>query len=185
MTTATKNLENDHVNILRLIDVMEVMVERSTTDITHIETAVNLIKNFADGFHHAKEEYLLFPKMATKGFSMENGPIAVMLHDHTEGRNYVKGMSVAIENYKNGDLKAIDSIYSNMNGYGELLRAHIGKENNILFRMADNILSTDEQQALVDEFARIELESYSNNKIQEFIATIEELEGIYINTVVQ
>jgi hypothetical protein len=41
MTTATKNLENDHVYILRLIDVMEFMVINKCTEINDMETAVN------------------------------------------------------------------------------------------------------------------------------------------------
>ena len=85
MNTATQNLENDHVNILRLIDVMEKMVMVKSSNIEHFEKVVNLIKSYADGFHHAKEENLLFPMMIKKGFSKEQGPIAVMLHDHTEG----------------------------------------------------------------------------------------------------
>ena len=61
MDTATKNLENDHEYILRLIAVMEIMVLTVSTDLKHIEMVVNLIKNYADGYHHAKEENLLFP----------------------------------------------------------------------------------------------------------------------------
>jgi hemerythrin-like domain-containing protein len=117
--------------------------------------------------------------MVTKGFSTENGPIAVMLHDHVEGREFVKGMSIGIEKYKEGDTAAISTIYFNMNGYGELLRAHINKENNILFRMADNILSETEQENLLMEFTKIESESYGNYKIQEFISIIENLEKLY------
>jgi hemerythrin-like domain-containing protein len=61
MNSATKNLENDHVYILRLIDVMEKVTNINRPDIPDLETIVNLIKNYADGSHHAKEENLLFP----------------------------------------------------------------------------------------------------------------------------
>ena len=37
MNTATQNLENDHVYILRLIDVMEKMVINCATDTAHME----------------------------------------------------------------------------------------------------------------------------------------------------
>ena len=67
MNTATKNLENDHVNILRLIDVMEKMAQTSNTSVENLETVVRLIRDYADGFHHAKEENLLFPLMVKKG----------------------------------------------------------------------------------------------------------------------
>lgn len=179
METATKNLENDHVYILRLIDVMEQMVLTVSTELAHVEMVVNLIKNYADGFHHAKEENLFFPLLVKKGFPNEQGPIAVMLHEHTEGRNFVKGMTEEINNIKQGDTSAFTELYEHMQGYIDLLRAHIGKENNILFRMADRTLSPEEQQALLTRFAAVEASDYSNNRIQRFITEIEGLEAIY------
>jgi len=111
MNTATKNLENDHVNILRLIDVMEKMILAKSTNTEHFEKTVSLIKSYADGLHHAKEENLLFPLMVKRGFSSEQGPIAVMLHDHAEGRDYVKGMTEGIAGYKMGNESALSKLY--------------------------------------------------------------------------
>jgi len=179
MNTATKNLENDHVHILRLIDVMEKMVMAISTDTAHIETVISLIKNYADGYHHSKEENLLFPLLVKKGFSKEQGPVAVMLHEHVEGRNFLKGMKTAVTAYKNGDDSALSEIYSNMQGYIDLLRAHIGKENNVLFRMADKALSPEEQLDLLNAFAALEMTVYTNGHITEYLVEIEELEAIY------
>jgi hemerythrin-like domain-containing protein len=176
MTTATKNLENDHVYILRLIEVMEKMFLTSHLEVNKLETVVNLIRNYADAFHHAKEENLLFPLMATKGFSKEQGPIAVMLHDHAQGRTFVKAMVEEIENLRNGNKAALSRIYENMEGYIELLRAHIAKENNILFRMADNVLSEKEQQDLLKEFAKVEKINFGGGVLESYISEIEKLE---------
>jgi hemerythrin-like domain-containing protein len=179
MKTATKDLENDHVYILRLIDVMEKMVMDCTTDAADMEMVVNLIRQYADGFHHAKEEDLLFPMLLQRGFSNEQGPVSVMLHDHEEGRKFVKGMFVGIEKYKQGDDSVLPEIYRNMQGYIDLLRAHIGKENNVLFKMADRVLSSDDQEELLNKFAQVEAEKYSGGKISQFILDIEGLEIIY------
>lgn len=181
MDTATQNLENDHVNILRLIDVMEKMVMRISTDTSHMEMVVNLIRNYADGFHHAKEENLLFPFLLKKGFSNEQGPIAVMLHDHVEGRNFVKGMAAEIVEYKQGNESALPDFYTNMQGYIDLLRSHISKENNVLFRMADRVISAEEHQFLLNEFSIQEKSVFGEDKIQQFIIDIEGLEAIYIS----
>lgn len=175
MKTATSNLEEDHVYILRLIDVMEQISKEPDPDIMHLETIVDLIRNFADGLHHAKEENLLFPKMVEKGFSFQQGPIAVMMNDHVQGRIYVKGMAENISRYKSGDIDSLKNIYLNMRGYMELLRAHIAKENNILFRMADKAFSNEEQQNLLAQFSDIE-ETNSND----FISQINELSRIYL-----
>jgi hemerythrin-like domain-containing protein len=182
LKTATKNLENDHVYILHLIDVMEKIVLTSHSGVNNMETVVNLIRNYADAFHHAKEENLLFPLMATKGFSKEQGPIAVMLHDHVQGRSFVKAMSEEIENFKKGNNAALSKIHENMKGYIELLRGHIAKENNVLFRMADNVMSEKEQQDLLLEFAKIETNNFGGGVLESYISEIEKLEIFFVTT---
>lgn len=179
MNSATKNLEDDHVYILKLIDVMETMTNSADPVVSDLEEVVELIKNFADGLHHAKEEALLFPLMAERGFSTQQGPIAVMLHEHTQGRNYVKGMSENIQLVKDGDLSALAAIYNNMLGYGELLQNHIAKENNVLFKMADNSLSEYDQESLFKQFEQVENQGVPNNKKSDFIARIEKLIQVY------
>jgi len=179
MNSATQNLEDDHVYILKLIDVMEIMTKSSEPDITDLEEAVEIIKNFADGLHHSKEETLLFPMMSERGFSTQQGPVAMMLHEHSQGRAYVKEISENIELFKNGDLSALAFIYSNMLGYGELLRNHIAKENNVLFRMADQALPKEDQQFLYKQFEEIENRGIPNQQKKDFIVRIERLTQSY------
>jgi len=156
MNTATQNLENDHVSILRLCDVILALVEKQSSDVSHFESVIQLIRNFADGTHHAKEEDFLFPLLAEKGLSAEHGPVAVMLHEHEQGRHFVKEAAKSIEDYKSGNSDALQNIYNNLSDYAFLLQGHIDKENNILFRMADQAFSEVEQQNLLSEFATIE-----------------------------
>ena len=77
---------------------------------------VYLIRNYADGFHHAKEEKILFPALEVKGFSPHQGPVAVMLSEHIQGRNFVKGMAENIALYKKGNLPALEQVFINMTG---------------------------------------------------------------------
>jgi len=171
MNTATQNLENDHVHILRLTDIMLAMVLKQSVDTSHFELVISLIRNFADGLHHAKEENLLFPLLGEKGFSPEQGPVAVMLSEHVLGRDYVKGASQGINEFKKGNAAALQSVYNNLSGYANLLQNHISKENNVLFRMADQVLSNEEQQNLLVQFAAVEgnadEEFNANNSIQQ------------------
>lgn len=176
---ATQNLENDHVYILQLIDVMERMIQHPNPEIEHLEMVVYLIRNFADGVHHAKEENLLFPLMCEKGFSKESGPVAVMLHDHVEGREFVKGMALNIEAIKRENAPTLNLVKQNMFGYINLLRAHIQKENNILFKMADQTFNEKDQEYLTSEFSKLE-DGIEEKAIKNgYIAQIERLTLIY------
>lgn len=179
MNTATQNLENDHVYILRLIDVMEKITRTTSPNEEHLDSIINLIRNYADGFHHTKEENLLFPLLEKKGFSQHQGPVAVMLHEHDLGRAFVKGMAEGIDDYKKGNITAVQEIYKNMRGYIDLLRNHISKENNILFRMADNVLNEQDQQTLLSEFKKVESSNLCGGLLKDCIAAIENLESAF------
>jgi hemerythrin-like domain-containing protein len=179
MKTATQNLEDDHVHILKLTDVMEKIAHSKEPSADHITEVIEIVRNFADGIHHAKEENLLFPKMAEKGFSPNQGPVAVMLHDHVEGRNFIKAAADSLALYIKGDKSVLPEISQNLLGYVFLLRNHIAKENNILFRMADNVLSGSEQEKLLNDFA-VAVKNYSSGKTpDDFIKQIETLAAFY------
>lgn len=180
MKTATQNLEHDHVHILQLTEIMQAMVEKEVNNIAHFELVVNLIRRFADGIHHAKEEDLLFPKMGEKGFSPVQGPVAVMLSEHVQGRNYVQGMIDGIEMLRQDDSEGLEVIYDNMDGYAELLQNHIAKENGVLFRMADQVLSDDEQSSLLIQFDEVEAEATGEFNTASSIAKITELAALYL-----
>lgn len=179
MNTATKDLENDHVYILRLTDVMEKITKADAPDFSDLETVVYLIRNYADGFHHEKEEKILFPALADKGFSPSQGPVAVMLSEHIQGRNFVKEMAGYIALYKKNDRQALEKVFINMAGYVDLLRNHIAKENNILFRMADRVLSEEDHKTLLDRYASVTPATANGGGIPEYISDIERLEKKY------
>ena len=182
MDRATQNLENDHQHILKLIEVMEAIVKITEPTISHLEEVVALIRQFADGLHHAKEENLLFPLMAEKGFSLQQGPVAIMLMDHEQGRTFVKGMAENIQLYKNGATDALTLIYENMTGYCELLTNHIAKENNILFRMADNVFTSENHQSLLSQFSVIDSGSASGNAGSDYVNRINKLANQYLKS---
>jgi hemerythrin-like domain-containing protein len=179
MNTAAKNLEDDHVHILKLIEVMNRIIGSESPEIGHLESIVDIIRNFADGLHHAKEENQYFPYLAKRGFSLTQGPVAVMLHEHVLGREHVKEIAESIPLYKNGNPAALGNIYRNMAGYAELLQNHISKENNILFRMADNALSETDNQELLRLFDEAERNHASGHPSSEYIDRIAKLAAVY------
>jgi hemerythrin-like domain-containing protein len=179
MNKSTKNLEDDHVHILKLTEVMKNMTQQDVPDSDDIENVVELIRNFADGLHHAKEENIFFPALGEKGFSTQQGPVAVMLSEHVQGRNFVKGIVTNLEAYKNGNKDAVTGINQNMLGYANLLNNHILKENNILFRMADNALSDAEQKELLEKFETVEQSLPEGKRTIDYINRINILSTTY------
>jgi hemerythrin-like domain-containing protein len=155
---------------------MKSVTRSEKPDIKHIEEIIVIIRNYADGLHHAKEENLLFPALATKGFSPVQGPVAVMLHEHNQGRIFVKGIAENLEYFKKGHKEAINEIYRNMSGYAELLTNHIARENNILFRLADRSFSQDEQDNLLNQFEKLDP---AGTKVDNYVNQINSLALFY------
>ncbi|HAX96409.1 MAG TPA: cation-binding protein [Prolixibacteraceae bacterium] len=180
MNRATQNLENDHVHILQLTEVMEKMAKMPQLDPVYLDEVADLIRNFADGLHHAKEEELLFPLMIDKGFSNQNGPVAVMLHEHVLGRNFVKTMSEGSQELKNGNLDADQDVREALIGYATLLQAHIGKENNILFRLADNLMSMPEEDQLHEQFMHLDSGRDSGSSSDIYVQRVQHLVNLFL-----
>lgn len=159
--TPTQILMAEHELILEALDALEkkavAVGAGSAADRAYFEKAVTFLRGFADKCHHGKEENLLFKRMAERGFPVQSGPIAVMLSEHEAGRAYIRGMADGAAKLGT-DPAAAGRISESARGYIELLRAHIGKENNVLFPMADRALTPDDQAHLAAEFERFEAE---------------------------
>ena len=104
------------------------------------QDAVRFVGDFADGYHHGKEERVLFEAMARHGLPTSSGPIAVMLYEHEEGRRLTAGLRDAAERLAAGDASAADVVVDYARSYGELLTSHIYKEDNILFPLAARVI---------------------------------------------
>jgi hemerythrin-like domain-containing protein len=65
----------------------------------------------------------------------------------------------------------------NGHGYIQLLRAHIAKENTILFPMADRVLTREDQTELAAAFDRFETQETGAGVHGASIARLKELEA--------
>jgi hemerythrin-like domain-containing protein len=112
--------------------------------------------------------------------SKEGGPIAVMLHEHQLGRDYIKSLNSVLEEFKGGNKSVINIVILNSRSYIELLRNHIEKENNILFMMADRVLNDTEQSKIFDAFEKLEVEKIGLGKHEEYHNLLKELKKNYL-----
>jgi len=162
MAKATSVLRHEHEAILKMLDVADEVsrrVERGVPVAPEVFSGlVEFFRLFADKCHHGKEEDLLFPTMEGKGIPRQGGPVGVMLSEHDQGRAYLKEMAVVSEEIARGNAAAASRWVVGARGYSDLLRAHIQKENNILFVMAERMLSDDEQAELARGFEKLEID---------------------------
>lgn len=181
--SAIKILVDEHEEILRMINVSKVILSNKQADdfdINNLEKVIDFIQNFADKYHHMKEEDELFVEMNNHGIPVNGGPIGVMLHEHNLGRAFVKQTLEAIALYKSGDLLAIDAIRESLRGYGDLLKNHIYKENNILYPMAEKALPLNILEKMCESFELKNSSTINNEYYDKYLRMANELSDIYL-----
>ena len=116
----------------------------------------DFLRGFADAWHHGKEEDILFRRMVERGFSAETGPVAVMLHEHRQGRALVS--TIHGVGAGTGDVSAAETsaFLSAAREFIPLLRQHIQKEDNILYPMSERVLTPAEFETMLADFGTFE-----------------------------
>ncbi len=175
----TSILTNEHRVIEIMLSVLENLADKTLADKKldrqSAEDAIDFIRNFADKCHHGKEENHLFAALVDKGMPKEGGPVGQMLLEHDQGREYVRGMADNVEAAEKGNEKAIREFVNNAFGYVELLRAHIHKEDHILFPMAERFLEETEKTRLLDKFETVETEHMGHGTHDKYMKIAENL----------
>jgi hemerythrin-like domain-containing protein len=146
----TETLMSEHREIEKTLDRVVSLCEAPEFDKAGFQECVSFIRDFADRKHHGKEEDRLFPRMIARGMPKESGPIACMLEEHETGRALVRRAAAGLESGDEAEVKEA------LGQFVPMLRDHIQKEDQILFRMADQMLTEEDQAALETSFAEFD-----------------------------
>ncbi len=178
-------LVSEHDNIKKVIQI----VREICFDITKgmevpyddFFKVIEFIRNYADKYHHGKEEDMLFIEMNNELLEIiGEGPVQGMLIEHNFGRSLVIDLETALHAHKDGDEKAIVDIIGNAVGYCNLLTKHINKEDNMIYKFASSNLKKETLDRLDVEFKDFE-ECEENIAVRdEYSKFVEDLEAKYV-----
>jgi len=176
---ATDDLKHEHRVIELVLTGLERIAERARTAHTFeqspAERALEILRNFADKCHHGKEERHLFPLLEERGVPRQ-GPIDVMLQEHEQGRGHIRAMVQASTDAA-ANAESLHLFAKHAAEYIELLRQHIQKEDNVLFRMAEQVLTEDDDKRLTEAFDAIEREEIGEGVHEKYHQWAHELAG--------
>jgi len=166
MPELCQSLVSEHEVIERVLYAMEHETAKiddgAAVERYFFTEAIAFVREFADGAHHHKEEVVLFPRMVAAGLPKEGGPIAVMLEEHDIGRAHIRAIQDSLDEAIEGDASARRTLIEQARGYIHLLRAHIQKENEILFPMAEHIFDPVAKATIHNEFAKTDNQNAPN-----------------------
>ena len=181
--TATSGLRDEHQWILKIAAVLETILDREAEkglDLDAVEECVSFIRLFADACHHGQEEDLLFPELQARGMPRETGPLAVMLQEHEMGRSYARQMHNSLPGARKGESDARKILVNSARGYINLIRGHINKEDNVLFTMADQVVTGSACQKLCDAYGVVcqrRFEGMTKEELEEMATRLLETYG--------
>jgi hemerythrin-like domain-containing protein len=168
-----QSLVDEHTVIKRMLALIPVLA--GTLDFAREEDratalgVLDFIRSYADKFHHAKEEDILF--------GLFPGDLAIltsMREDHTIGRGHVKAALQALEE------KHTQKFAARLLAYRELLREHIRKEDELLYPWMDKQLSVSKVGELFSSFAATdERFKYTASRHEAFVRKMEETINMY------
>lgn len=160
-------LVDEHMVIKRWLALIPKVIEALDTipdeAWSWVSQGVELIQNYADRYHHAKEEDVLF-----KYVDESSEIIQAMYEEHRIGRGHRQAVSEAITTRDKA--KAAE----NLMGFRALLTEHIRKEDEILYPWIDRGLSTHQVGEMYAKFA--ETDAASTDDPQRYFDFVAELE---------
>ncbi len=173
MKSATQILSEEHQQILKVISALQnecsAIENGRKIDEAFLKKSIAFIRNYADKFHHAKEEDILFKDLCSDSVNMHCNPTQQMMHEHDLGRAFVKEFEQGLKSMNK------NKIIENAQGYCSLLQEHIFKEDSILYPMADEVLNAAMQKSLLERFKKAE-SKFSKSDMKNYLAFAKDAE---------
>ncbi len=162
-----KRLVDEHMLIKRWLELIPEVIKgldlESDEGLTLIHNGIDMIRSYADRYHHAKEEEILFAY-----FDENSDILKVMKLDHAAARSHVAAMVKAVEE-KNADV-----VKSHLVEYKKLLEGHIQKEDEILFPWMDSELNESQLEEIAVKFDKVDKTiGFPPEKYERFIDQLE------------
>lgn len=156
MTKATEALEREHRTIEKVLAVMARLQEQ--LDLNHdvdpeiLRDLLQFVRIFCDQYHQAREESFLFPLLEERGIPATGCPIATLKSEHGKILHLVDELSESTAAYladrRLEKLKLKEALHNLVSFFP----GHIWKEDYLLFPMAEKVLSSSDQEMLLQQF---------------------------------
>jgi hemerythrin-like domain-containing protein len=153
-------LKEEHRQILWFLDQLSLASERIVKSENpprkFFDEAITFAHQYADKFHHYKEEEIMFRILAQKHDGALDAELDQLKQQHVQCRNFVSAIADALDGYESGSQTETRVLHRNLQEYIKSLRKHIDHENIRFFPKVGQELSASELKMLEGEFDRWE-----------------------------
>lgn len=133
-------LAQEHRRIAAVCDALErfgdALVKGGAAEVHEAFRFVTFFSGYGDGYHHEREETVLFPALVRHGILPEIGPIGHLRDQHIEEQQLFSAFEMAVASRMPWGSEQRDAIAVSLARFLAFERAHMAKENEHVFPMA-------------------------------------------------
>jgi uncharacterized protein len=150
-------LKQDHEITERVFAAMEAQFASPAGPApAQVGLLVEYLQGYVDRCHNQKEELHLFPRLEGKGMPRHGGPLAVMLQEHERAKEILSRLVPLGSAFAAGNAALLPELHATFAEYATLCKDHFWKENDILYPMAQRMLSDEDAAEVVGGIEAVE-----------------------------
>jgi hemerythrin-like domain-containing protein len=144
-------LKGEHAPLIEMLDGLFKLTERIAEE-GELEKLFTRLKSDVSTFvaeldpHSEREEGVLFPMLGVY-IGTQSGPIAAMEYEHEQAKSLINEFLIKAENTQLTSEERMNLSELVKNAYDVLIQ-HFSKEENVLFPMAERMLTDEEKEEL-------------------------------------
>ncbi|MBV7503939.1 hemerythrin domain-containing protein [Bacillus sp. sid0103] len=153
-----KQLKSEHPPLLKQLEEIYDLTQKIDQEIdieTNYATLTTIVNEFKTALdpHSEREEGILFPMMGVY-IGTTSGPIAVMEYEHDQAKANIGEFLTKVESGLGSIEEKKQAAQLIQNAYF-ILTEHFSKEENVLFPMAERMLTDEEKAELFQKIQEI------------------------------
>lgn len=151
-----ETVSNEHGLLRQFCDNLDMacakIAEGTRPSRAFFEKSLAVARQFADGYHHFKEEHILFVQLAQKQRGKIDAQLGALRNQHERSRELVTTMAAALDGYEAEVEADTEQLVEAAKEYSQLLRDHIHREDHVFLPQAQNVLTKSELEVIKREF---------------------------------
>ena len=181
--TAFEILIEEHRLIKKFLAVLGSMLDQidqgNKPALDDLRTVVLFSEEFADQFHHAKEETILFGELEKLKIKDEADQIGSLKMEHFLNRSFCSSMAEALDLMATKQPDGWEAFTENARAYLALLLHHVCKEDHQFFPWCQEQLSSEMTEKLLQQFKKTAEADFEPQFNQNWIDKISRLKDMY------
>ena len=180
----TDNLIIEHREISELLNIMSIIADNiKSKDVFYpndVEEIIDYLIIILDKSHQDKEDEVFYPELIMSGVPNDKAPLSIVNYEHTLAKHYLNEISSCVVNCKIGNDFSGDLLADSLTNYVIVIQNHIQREEEIVFPMANEVLSEEKQNEISQKFEDIEQKNKTHNFTDHFKNLLNKLNNKYL-----